>query len=161
MNQELSRLKKNLDGAVAALNSKIDNITIDSILDRHIGGFETKVNACATKIKDDRDELNSLRKKKEELDTVKNKNKDVQSQVDTIKAKMMSIDVKNIADTQRYIESLKQDMVYISKDVYSGLTSDIATLEKRIAESEQEMAIHQDKLNRFKKAKQTLGLSDL
>ncbi len=161
MNQhELSRLKKNLDGAITTLNARIDNITIDSILDRHIGGFESKVNLCSEKIKALREESNTLRREKAELDGLKEKNKELQTQIDSIKAKMMSVDVKNIADTQRYIESLKQDTVYISKDRYSNIVESIASTEDKIIELEKEMSVHQDKLNRFTKAKQVLGLSD-
>lgn len=158
--QELNRLKKNFDTAISNINARIDNLTIETILDRHIGLFINKLNTCSEKIKNIKEENEVLRKEKLEIDNAKEKNKELQSQIENIKAKMLSIDVKNIADTQRYIESLKQDTIYINKDKYTNITDNILSLETKELEVQKEIAMYEDKLVKFNKAKQVLGLSE-
>jgi DNA helicase IV len=135
-------------------------MTIDTILDKHIDGFQKKVDISNTRMLDINTELIQFNQEKAGLDVTKANNKKLEDQINVIKQQIMTIDVKNIGDTQRYLESVKHDVIHISKDKYDNLTDSIDRLQKSLNDEEEALNIINDKLNRYTKAKQTLGLSD-
>lgn len=158
MNFELQRLKKTMDNAIDQLNKRIDNISLESILDKHINNFENQINSITTKLDEQKELLESYKNNKNTIENKKTKNKELQDQINTIKQKMVTIDIKDIAYTQRYIDSVKSEIEFINEEKDLEINKNIDELEQKIQYNENELNKIVEKATKFKNAKQVLGL---
>lgn len=161
MSLEFKKFRKAMEIQLNNLNNKINNLSIEDILDNHVKKFEASKSVIEEHISSKEAEIAKLIEDRNKIDSVRDNNRAIKAQIDDIKSKAMNIDVKSLGDTQRFIEELRKDVVVYNKEKYDQTVFNINKLKCDIEKEREELAVYTTKIAKFVGVKTALGLNNV
>jgi len=159
MNFEFQKFKKAVENRLNALDNKINNLSVEDIIDNHVNKFQANVKAIDSQKTEKETMLNILKEEKAQIDAICENNKVITTQIEEIKTRALSIDIKSVGDTQRFIEELRKGIVVYNKEKYDQTVHMIDKLETDLQQHNSQLNAFNTKIAKFEGVKTALHLN--